>query len=257
MSNLLAFLILISAASGINAGQFNDSTILTQDYSVDDIISRLKSVSIEERIIGLSAIDLSKPIPPVITDQLISLLASDVSYLAGYPLGDMEYWYDSYFLRLVRIVSQTEDERAIPLIVDSFNYASSPEARSYLAFYGESAAIVLLEKMDDPRRTVSKILSLKAILNRERTHGDSLPKGLKAAIRRKMIEQIETGRRPRRDVAVRVLGEFDDLDTIQYLQLLSETDPEYIEVKVEGKIVRVYPIREEAKKQLNKLGGNR
>jgi len=168
--------------------------------------------------------------------------------------------YGMYWVYLCRIVGKSGDLRVLSLLVD---YHLDSQV---LIGYGELAVepvINVLKTADNPTRKVSAIRVLRDFL-KEKEEGYVARGEARQKIEKAMIDAVSDKEQWIRSSAVRALGESGDKDFIPILEKVAESDPYKIErdpipgvdkdVPPGKKVIR-YPIRNDAKKALEKLRG--
>jgi HEAT repeat protein len=166
--------------------------------------------------------------------------------------------YGMYWVYLCRIVGKSGDLRVLPLLVDY--HLDSP----VLIGFGELAVepvINVLKTAENPGRRASAALVLKDFL-KEKEEGYVARGEAREKIKKAMIDAVSDKEWNVRGVVVMALGESGEKDFIPILEKVVESDPYKIErdpipgvdkdVPPGKKVIR-YPIRNVAKKALEKL----
>jgi len=168
--------------------------------------------------------------------------------------------YGMYFLNLSRIVGKSGDLRILPLLID---YCFDPDSIMNFSDGAVEPVINVLKTADNPGRRASAILVLKDFL-KNKEEGYVARGEAREKIKKAMIDAVSDNDWNVRGVVVKALGESGDKDFIPVLEKVAESDPYKIErgpipevdkdVPPGKKVIR-YPIRNDAKKALEKLGG--
>ncbi len=166
--------------------------------------------------------------------------------------------YGMYFLYLSRIVGKSGDLRILPLLVD---YCFDPEA---IINFGELAVepvINVLKTSDNDTRKMSAIRALRDFL-KDKEEGYVASGEAREKIKKALIDAVSDKEWNVRVSAVKALGESGDKDFIPVLEKVAENDSYKVERDPipgvdkdvpQRQKVTVYPVRNAAKKALEKL----
>lgn len=168
--------------------------------------------------------------------------------------------YGMYWVYLCRIVGKSGDLRVLPLLVDY--HLDSP----MVIGFGELAVepvINVLKTSDNALKRASAISVLKDFL-KDKEEGYVARGEAREKIKKVLIDVVSDKDTNVRGAVVWALGESGDKDFIPVLEKVAESDPYFMErdpiLGVDkdvppGKKVTVYPVRNAAKKALEKLRG--
>jgi len=168
--------------------------------------------------------------------------------------------YGMYWVYLCKIVGKSGDLKVLPLLVNTHLDSS------VLIEFGDLAVepvINVLKTADNPTRRTSAISVLRDFL-KDKEEGYVASGEARDKIKRALIEAISEKDHWTRGALVKSLGDSGDRDFIPVLEKVAESDPYKVErdpipgvdkdVPPGKKVIR-YPVRNDAKKALEKLKG--
>jgi len=246
--------------NGTGVSSFGNAQLLrSKDEGIETILKQLKNPDWQERAKVMYPYKLKR----FVKDErmkvaLISLLEKENKLFNTFhdyekydELQVKKYWV--YYRNLSGEVALLRDERAIPAVVNSYGWGQAVVGT--LENMGEPVVVPLIEKLNSKysvakRYDFSIIRILEKIVEKHTLSGES-----KAEIKKVFIKALKDEEPHVRKYAVRGLGNIGDTDVIPLIKSLADNDPcEQVEM-FEGreKKIYLYPVREEAKKALEKL----
>lgn len=170
-------------------------------------------------------------------------LPKDIAYINSKEYGT----YHGY---LCELCGRSGDKDLLPLLVQ---YCLEPKI---IIKYGDSAVgqvINVLKTSNNSIRRMSAVFVLNEML-KQKDEGYTAKGKTRRNIIDALVQASRDGNRYVRSVSVEALGESQDEDVIPILENIAKTDPFYlIDKGPSGEEVRKYPVREDAKKALEKL----
>jgi hypothetical protein len=166
--------------------------------------------------------------------------------------------YGMYFLNLSRIVAKSGDLRILPLLID---YCFDPNSIINFGDLAVEPVINVLKTADNESRKINAIFTLKDFL-KDKEEGYVARGEAREKIKKAMIDAVSDKEWQIRVSAVFAIGDTGEKDFIPVLENVAESDPhkgernaiEGVDKDVPpGKKVTVYPVRNAAKKALEKL----
>ena len=166
--------------------------------------------------------------------------------------------YGMYFLNLSRIVAKSGDLRILPLLID---YCFDPNSIINFGDLAVEPVINVLKTADNESRKINAIFTLKNFL-KDKEEGYVARGEAREKIKKAMIDAVSDKEWQIRVSAVFAIGDTGEKDFIPVLENVAESDPhkgernaiEGVDKDVPpGKKVTVYPVRNAAKKALEKL----
>jgi len=237
----------------------NAQLLKSENEGIETILKQLENPDWEERAKVMYHYKLKRFVKDErIKVALISLLEEENKLFNTFfdydrydELQVKKYWV--YYRNLRDEVALLRDERAIPAVVNSYNWGQA--VVHVLEEMGELAVAPLIEKLNSKYSVTKKydfsiIRILEKIVERHSLSNES-----KVKIKEVFIKALKDEEPYVRKYAVRGLGHIEDTDVIPLIKSLAKNDPcEQVEM-VEGrkKKIYLYPVREEAKKVLKKL----
>jgi hypothetical protein len=171
-------------------------------------------------------------------------------YVDGEFVGER---YGDYYYHLICTVAAFQDTGNIGLCIELIDICTARLVAEHLARLGDVVVQPLLQAAGDGNKP-SALYYLKVLLKKDNEE-NVIDGASREVIKKALIEMIENNSSGS-GIAVQSLGLFpDDPDVITYLERLATTHPMSItRTTKDGKSVTIYPFREEAHRQLEKMG---
>lgn len=259
MNILLLLLIYFFDSSSIDYLKYPSNKIFQNFEKKFTIINKLNSENWIERAEGLNLITDKELKDKEIKNLLIKLLEKEIEFrtinneLEDFP---WESWTESYYFKLVVLIANIKEEQVIPILIETLNWTSSRKVKEILSEMGEPAVKPLIKALQDRRKKRGAIYYLEAIVSRDNKQSETISDSARQLIKDNIIELLKSREPGVRIDAIRVLAKFRESEVKIYLQNVSEKDPYFVIKKVNGIPQKVYPVRNEAKKQLQLIKEN-